>query len=191
MTHTGEKKFQCPICEKWFRQASAFSKSWRALSTGALITTCVAMHKRVHTGEKPLQCKTCGKNFSESSNLSKHRKTHGERGTHACKAPGCKRSYHRLDQLRRHYEDKHPEIAKKHGKIEPIEHRIIPEGASLDGEDWVKVWGLSLVFTCLNTEVLCTKNVMMQGAGGRWEIQLWIKAITERLSNDVNESDKA
>ncbi len=40
--------------------------------------------------------------FSESSNLAKHRKIHGEKGMHVCAVPGCGKSFHRLDQLKRH-----------------------------------------------------------------------------------------
>jgi hypothetical protein len=34
--------------------------------------------------------------------LSKHRKIHGEKGLHACNFEGCGKSFHRLDQLKRH-----------------------------------------------------------------------------------------
>jgi hypothetical protein len=34
--------------------------------------------------------------------LSKHRKIHGEKGLHACSFEGCGKSFHRLDQLKRH-----------------------------------------------------------------------------------------
>jgi len=60
------------------------------------------MHERTHTKEKPLKCSICNKCFSESSNLAKHRKTHGEEGFHFCSFPECGKSFHRLDQLKRH-----------------------------------------------------------------------------------------
>lgn len=65
-------------------------------------STSPAMHRRIHTGDKPLKCPICLKAFSESSNLSKHKRTHEERGRFTCTELGCNRSFHRLDQLRRH-----------------------------------------------------------------------------------------
>ncbi len=72
------------------------------LSYNNNMLTSVAIHERTHTNEKPLECSICGKKFSESSNLSKHRKIHGEKVLHACNVDGSGKSFHRLDQLKRH-----------------------------------------------------------------------------------------
>ncbi|TVY50107.1 Zinc-responsive transcriptional regulator, partial [Lachnellula occidentalis] len=85
LLHTGVKPWQCKYCDKSFPQQSACT-----------------IHERTHTRSKPLICNICGKAFSESSNLSKHRKIHGEKGTHSCSYRGCIKSFHRLDQLKRH-----------------------------------------------------------------------------------------
>ncbi|KAH6678362.1 hypothetical protein B0J14DRAFT_534634 [Halenospora varia] len=93
--HTGEKPFKCKHCPKTFPQQSACT-----------------IHERTHTKEKPLKCNICNARFSESSNLAKHRKTHGEKGIHVCTIPGCDKSFHRSDQLKRHVKSHEHRIKK-------------------------------------------------------------------------------
>lgn len=100
--HSNLKPWECKHCGKKFPQQSACSKSLTTKSYRSSAKMFTAIHERTHTKEKPLKCEICGKAFSESSNLSKHRKTHGEKGAHACTFPGCLKSFHRLDQLKRH-----------------------------------------------------------------------------------------
>jgi uncharacterized Zn-finger protein len=93
------------------------SNARKPIKTKTKLTKTPAIHERTHTNEKPLECNICGKKFSESSNLAKHRKIHGERGLHACPVSGCSKSFHRLDQLKRHAltHEKPPKDKSKHG----------------------------------------------------------------------------
>ncbi|XP_053688280.1 zinc finger protein 37 homolog [Sabethes cyaneus] len=58
-THAQEKKYQCDVCQKYF-------KAERILQG----------HMRLHSGFKPFECGLCGKCFSRKHHLKLHMKTH-------------------------------------------------------------------------------------------------------------------
>ena len=55
VTHTKDKLFKCPTCEKRFTQSSS-----------------VKTHMLVHTGKKDFQCEVCKNNFSLKGTLNRH-----------------------------------------------------------------------------------------------------------------------
>ena len=90
MTHTGEKKYSCLQCEKYFitfqnlrehqlshtgekkYDSSKCDKSFK-------ISQELQSHQRSHNGEKPFACSACEKFFSHSVCLKKHIRTHTDK----------------------------------------------------------------------------------------------------------------
>lgn len=56
--HTGERPFECDICQQKFSQKTSLRK-----------------HRYLHSGERNYQCSICGKAFRFSSNLAVHIRT--------------------------------------------------------------------------------------------------------------------
>jgi len=87
LTHTGEKRFHCTVCNRGFItrkhlkthevvhsekrpfECSFCSKSFRRVSH-------LTQHVRIHTGEKRFQCIPCGKGFVQQTSLQCHNRTH-------------------------------------------------------------------------------------------------------------------
>jgi uncharacterized Zn-finger protein len=119
-THTGEKPYQCVICNRAFSVSSALVTHKRT-HTGEKPYQCVicnrafslaaslVKHKRTHTGEKPFCCPTCQRRFGQSSTLRRHELTHSSATPHACTQSGCGKKFRLKNTLSLHMRRKHSE----------------------------------------------------------------------------------
>ena len=82
-THSGEKPFKCPVCNRGFSQSSS-----------------VTTHMRTHSGDRPYKCNACGKGFADSSTLTKHYRTHTGEKPYQCKI--CDARFSQSGNLNRH-----------------------------------------------------------------------------------------
>jgi uncharacterized Zn-finger protein len=87
-THTGEKPYKCPECDK------AYSES-RTLKVHIATT---------HTGERPHKCLHCDATFADPKILKRHMRTHSEDKPYVCGfcGRGFRQSYQRVVHMRRH-----------------------------------------------------------------------------------------
>lgn len=82
--HSTERPFECPICNKRYRQSS------------------VSQHMRTHTNERPFACTVCGKRFSRRPHLQRHSSVHGGPNVPSHPCDLCDRTFKQTAKLLMH-----------------------------------------------------------------------------------------
>ena len=65
-TYTGERRFKCNLCDKFFIDCTTFTvhtgenRSSVQFIAHLLINVHICLHVRTHTGERPFKCSMCG-----------------------------------------------------------------------------------------------------------------------------------
>jgi hypothetical protein len=77
-THTDEKPFACPFCDKSFRRKGSLKE-----------------HERTHTGEKPFNCQFCTYTASSPRSVTRQERTHTHTGEkpYGCNVAGCDKRF--------------------------------------------------------------------------------------------------
>ena len=103
--HTGEKPYECDICDMAFVQLVQLK-----------------LHERTHTGERPFKCRICGKSYTNSFGMTKHvKKIHPAEKPYKCTI--CDKTFDQSSTLKAHeriHTDKKP--YKQKNNISKNEH---------------------------------------------------------------------
>ncbi|XP_055386174.1 zinc finger protein 91-like [Condylostylus longicornis] len=115
--HTGERPYQCTICEKKFRQYDNLKEHYIFRHTKDKPFQCRhegcekrfktkrtrTSHEVIHSGDLPFQCEECGRRFPRSYDLRMHRSIwHMDKNDRPFKCPHCTKSFCTQQNLKYH-----------------------------------------------------------------------------------------
>ncbi|XP_071442236.1 LOW QUALITY PROTEIN: zinc finger protein 271-like [Hetaerina americana] len=111
LTHSGERKYKCGICQKMFTQ-NGHLKTHMLMHTGNKPYNCqicsqpfatrshLKGHMLIHTGERPYKCQVCSKAFAQSGKLKSHMMTHTGKKPYKCNI--CSKAFIQRTNLKSH-----------------------------------------------------------------------------------------
>jgi len=110
--HTGERPFECDICNMRFVEKNKLKIHKRTSHAGERFFSCdicsqkffqlghLTYHMHTHTGERSFMCYVCSKQFVKSSDLKRHVRRHTGKRPYSCTL--CTKNFVTSCKLRAH-----------------------------------------------------------------------------------------